>query len=81
MSAALRPATCSVRMHAAWWFVATWTNSGSAARHSSMASGQRGANGHPGGNAASDGGAPGIGTSRAPCGASSRGTEPSSPAV
>ena len=33
-----------------------------------MASGQRGANGQPGGNAASDGGAPGIGTSRAPCG-------------
>ena len=33
-----------------------------------MASGQRGANGQPGGKAASDGGAPGIGTSRAPCG-------------
>ena len=46
-----------------------------------MDSGQRGAKGHPGGRAASDGGAPGIGTSRAPCGASSRGTEPSSPAV
>ena len=35
----------------------------------------------PGGRAASEGGAPGIGTSRAPCGASSRGTEPSSPTV
>ena len=55
------------------------TNSGSAVRQSSMASGQRGANGHPGGSAASDGGAPGIGTSRAPCGASSRGTEPRRP--
>ena len=35
----------------------------------------------PGGNAAIDGGAPGIGTSREPCGASSRGTEPSRPTV
>ena len=55
------------------------TSSGSAVRHSSIASGQRGANGQPGGSAASDGGAPGIGTSRAPCGASSRGTEPEQP--
>ena len=64
-----------------WWPAPTVTSSGSAVRHSSIASGQRGANGQPGGSAASDGGAPGIGTSRAPCGASRRGTEPSSPAV
>ena len=57
------------------------TSSGSAARQSSIASGQRGANGQPGGSAAIDGGAPGIGTSRAPWAASRRGTEPSSPTV
>ncbi len=38
--------------------------------------GSAGANGQPGGSAASDGGAPGIGTRRAPWGASRRGTEP-----
>jgi hypothetical protein len=37
--------------------------------------------GNPGGSAASDGGATGIGTSRAPCGASRPGAEPSSPTV
>ncbi|CKP80476.1 Uncharacterised protein [Mycobacterium tuberculosis] len=46
-----------------------------------MTSGQRGANGQPGAKPASDGGAPGIGTSRVPCAASSRGTEPKSPTV
>ena len=45
-----------------------------------MASGQRGANGHPGGSAASDGGAPGIGTTR-PAGRSAGAAEPSNPTV
>ena len=44
-----------------------------------MASGQRGANGQPGGNAASDGGAPGIGTSRAPCGSVESGNRAEQP--
>ena len=80
-SAAERPATSSVRMHAAAWSGPTDTSSGSAVRQSSIASGQRGANGQPGGSAAIDGGAPGIGTSREPWAASRRGTEPSSPTV
>jgi quinoprotein glucose dehydrogenase len=70
-----------LRMHAAWWSVPTEISSGSATSQSSIASGHRGENGHPGGSAASDGGAPGIGTSRAPCAASRRGTDPRSPAV
>ena len=58
-----RPPRCGCTRRV--WLSATVTNAGSSARHASMTSGQRGANGQPGSRPASDGGAPGIGTSRA----------------
>ena len=59
----------------------TGASAGSTSRQLSTASGQRGANGQPGGRSVSEGGAPSIGAS-APCaGRSTRGIAPSRPAV
>ena len=83
MSAYVMPCetTSSTRTHAAAWPLSTRSRSGSAVRQASMASGQRGANGQPGGRLTTEGGLPSRVASASWLPWSRRGTDPSRPIV